>query len=149
MWRDWWNTIKRGKMTSNISRRAFLKGSVTAIGSVAAGSSVAKAAKSISSEKKEPLATLLDIRKCIGCEACVYGCQESNTAKYPEPEKPFPKMYPPRVPVEDWSDKRDVMDRLTPYNWLFIQHASAKVTGAPIQLSIPRRWMHCDNPPCV
>jgi hypothetical protein len=25
--------------------------------------------------------------------------------------------------VSDWSDKRDVMDRLTPYNWLFIQEA--------------------------
>lgn len=25
--------------------------------------------------------------------------------------------------MSDWSDKRDVMDRLTPYNWLFIQEA--------------------------
>lgn len=101
-------------MTSKISRRAFLKGSITAVGSVAATTSVARAAKSITKGKNEPLVTLLDISKCIGCEECVFACQEANAAKYPEPEKPFPKMYPPRVPVEDWSDKRDVTDRLTP-----------------------------------
>ena len=136
-------------MTSKISRRAFLKGSITAVGSVAATTSVARAAKSITKGKNEPLVTLLDISKCIGCEECVFACQEANAAKYPEPEKPFPKMYPPRVPVEDWSDKRDVTDRLTPYNWLFIQRASAIVNGEEIELTIPRRCMHCDNPPCV
>jgi len=137
-------------MTSKLSRRAFLKGSITAAGSVVATTGVARAAKSITKTKKEPLATLLDISKCIGCEECVYACQESNADKYPEPEKPFPKMYPTStVPVEDWSDKRDVTDRLTPYNWLFIQHATAMVNGEEIELTIPRRCMHCENPPCV
>ncbi|MCD4721384.1 MAG: 4Fe-4S dicluster domain-containing protein, partial [Desulfobacula sp.] len=49
----------------------------------------------------------------------------------------------------DWSDKRDVIDRLTPYNWLFIQHATVMVDGEETELTIPRRCMHCDNPPCV
>ncbi|MCK4768210.1 MAG: twin-arginine translocation signal domain-containing protein, partial [Desulfobacula sp.] len=120
-------TIK--KATSKISRRAFLKGSITVAGSVAATTSIARAAKSMTREKKEPLVTLLDISKCIGCEECVYACQEANENKFPEPQKPFPKMFPNRVPVQDWSDKRDVTDRLTPYNWLFIQHASATVNG--------------------
>jgi Fe-S-cluster-containing dehydrogenase component len=136
-------------MTSKISRRAFLKGSITAAGSVAATTSIAKAAKSITREKKEPLVTLLDISKCIGCEECVYACREVNENKYPKPEKPFPKMYPDRVPVQDWSEKQDVTDRLTPYNWLFIQHASVTVNGEKIELTIPRRCMHCENPPCV
>lgn len=136
-------------MTVKLSRRAFLKGSFTAVGTLAATTGVARAAQSLAKEEQESLVTLIDISKCIGCEECVYACQESNASKYPEPKKPFPKMFPSRVPVEDWSDKRDTTDRLTPYNWLFIQHATAKVEGQEMELTIPRRCMHCENPPCV
>ncbi len=141
-------------MSLKISRRAFIKGSIVAAGSVVAGTGIAsvntaKAAGSLSDEKQEPLTTLLDIRKCIGCEACVQACKEANEAKYPEPKKPFPKMYPKTVPVQDWSDKRDVTDRLTPYNWIFIQHASVTYNDEQMELTIPRRCMHCENPPCV
>jgi len=136
-------------MTSKISRRAFLKGSITAAGSVAVTTGVARAAKSLAKEDIEPLVTVIDISKCIGCEECVYACQESNASKFPEPKKPYPKMYPSTVPVQDWSDKRDTTDRLTPYNWLFIQTATATVNGEEIELTIPRRCMHCENPPCV
>ena len=136
-------------MRSKISRRAFLKGSFTAAGSVAVSTRVVRAASSLAKDKTEPLVTVIDIAKCIGCEECVYACQESNASKFPNPEKPFPKMYPKRVPVQDWSDKKDVTDRLTPYNWLFIQQASAIVDGEEMELTIPRRCMHCDNPPCV
>ena len=134
---------------SKLSRRAFLKGSITAAGSVAAATTVAKAAAAMTKDQSEPLVTLIDINKCIGCEECVFACQESNAEKFPEPEKPFPKMFPKRVPVQDWSDKRDVMDRLTPYNWLFIQTASVTIDGEETELTIPRRCMHCENPPCV
>jgi len=79
----------------------------------------------------------------------VEACRESNAGKYPEPQKPYPKMYPSRVPVEDWSDKRDESDRLTPYNWLFIQSATVTVDGEEVELTVPRRCMHCANPPCV
>lgn len=136
-------------MRSQISRRAFIKGSIAAAGTVVAGTGIAKAADALVNEKKEPLATLLDIRKCIGCEECVHACRDVNAAKYPEPEKPFPKMYPKTVPVQDWSGKREVIDRLTPYNWLFIQHASVSLNGQETELTIPRRCMHCANPPCV
>ncbi len=136
-------------MTSKISRMAFLKGSLTVAGSVAATGSIARAAKSIDQGGNEILVTLIDISKCIGCEECVYACRDVNAEKYPEPEKPFPKMYPERVPVQDWSDKRDVTDRLTPYNWLFIQNATGMVDGEEVELNIPRRCMHCENPPCV
>jgi Fe-S-cluster-containing dehydrogenase component len=97
------------------------------------------------------LATLIDIRKCIGCEACVDACREVNDFKYPEPEKPFPKMYPSRVKVADWSDEegREVRDRLTPYNWLTIQSATVEVDGEETELTFPRRCMHCQNPPCA
>ena len=109
-------------METQISRRSFLKGGMAAAAGVAAAGVPGSQALAGPDESKQ-LATLIDISKCVGCEACVDACSEANAAKYPDPQKPFPKMYPNRVPVEDWSDKQDVNDRLTPYNWLFIQHA--------------------------
>jgi len=97
----------------------------------------------------EPLATLLELDKCIGCEACVLACQEVNAHKFPEPQKPFPKMYPARVKAEDWSERRQVTDRLTPYNWLFIQRVELEHQGRHLELNIPRRCMHCHNAPCA
>ena len=135
-------------MSKQISRRAFLKGGLASAAGLAA-TSVSGAAAAVKADESKQLATLLDIRKCIGCEACVEACTEVNSEKYPDPKKPFPKMYPNRVPVEDWSDKKDVNDRLTPYNWLFIQHAEVEINGENTELTIPRRCMHCVNPPCV
>jgi len=134
-------------MTKEISRRSFLTGGLAAAGAVAASSLPLPA--SVKAATGEELATLIDIRKCIGCEACVEACQEVNEPKFPEPKKPFPKMYPSRVKVSDWSDKRDVTDRLTPYNWLFIQEATVTVNGKEETFTFPRRCMHCQNPPCA
>jgi Fe-S-cluster-containing dehydrogenase component len=134
-------------MSKEISRRAFLKGGMAAMGAVAASTLSLPAV--VRGASGDELATLIDIGKCIGCEACVEACREVNAAKFPEPKKPFPKMYPSRVKVHDWSDKRDVSDRLTPYNWLFIQEATVTVNGEEKTLTIPRRCMHCQNPPCA
>ena len=134
-------------MTKEISRRSFLKGGLAAAGAVAASALPLPA--SVKAATGEELATLIDIRKCIGCEACVEACQEVNEPKFPEPKKPFPKMYPNRVKVSDWSDKRDVTDRLTPYNWLFIQESTVMVDGREETFTFPRRCMHCQNPPCA
>ncbi len=133
-------------MSHQISRRSFLKGGLAAAGAVAASSIPARAA---SSDGSGHLATLLDISKCIACGACVEACRETNQHKFPEPQKPFPKMVPARAKNVDWSDKRDVDDRLTPYNWLFIQHTEVEIDGQATELTIPRRCMHCVNPPCV
>jgi Fe-S-cluster-containing dehydrogenase component len=135
-------------MGQQISRRSFLKGGLaTAAGLAASG--IPGAAAAAKPDEGKQLATLLDIRKCIGYEACVEACSEVNFRKYPDPQKPFPKMYPDRVRIEDWSEKKDVNDRLTPYNWLFIQHADVEIDGEETELTIPRRCMHCVNPPCV
>ncbi|THB78914.1 MAG: 4Fe-4S dicluster domain-containing protein [Desulfobacteraceae bacterium] len=138
-------------MRSTISRRSFLKGSVAATVAAAMTPPAANAGNALKSidGQTRPLATLIDIQKCIGCEECVYACQESNQAKFPEPQKPFPKMFPKRVKVSDWSGKREVTDRLTPYNWLYIQRAAVTIDGEEQELTIPRRCMHCENPPCV
>jgi len=139
-------TIHIGDVLQKVSRRSFLKGGIAAACSMAAPTIAAGAADA---KKQRPLATLIDIEKCVGCEECVGACSTVNADKYPRPEKPFPKMIPPRVPVEDWSDKQDVTDRLTPYNWLFIQPVTVMVGGEETELTLPRRCMHCVNPPCV
>ena len=77
-------------MPDKISRRMFLKGSVAAACATCAAQ-VPMPASARPADGKE-LATLIDIRKCVGCEACVDACREVNDFKYPEPEKPFPKM---------------------------------------------------------
>jgi Fe-S-cluster-containing dehydrogenase component len=135
-------------MEQQISRRSFLKGGMAAAAGVAAAGIPGSQALAGPDESKQ-LATLIDISKCVGCEACVEACSEVNAEKYPDPQKPFPKMVPDRVPVEDWSEKRDVNDRLTPYNWLFIQRADVEINGEEKELTVPRRCMHCVNPPCV
>ena len=137
-------------MTVSVSRRAFLKAGLITAG--AAASSAPPLARGAVSSGAAELATLLDIRKCIACEACVEACRESNADKFPEPEGAIPRMVPvERVTVEDWSaeDKRSITDRLTPYNWLYIQHAQGEYGGDPFDLTIPRRCMHCRNAPCV
>lgn len=131
-------------MAKPISRRSFIKGGLAACAVAATGLS-----SEASGNKSTQLATLLDIRKCIGCGACVEACREVNAGKYPQPKKPFPKMYPNRVKPEDWSNKKDVSDRLTPYNWLYIQSALVSHKGKDFNLTMPRRCMHCTNPPCV
>ncbi len=132
-----------------ISRRSFIKAGISA--ACAVGASQVPLPASAKPANQQELATLIDIRKCVGCEACVEACREVNAHKYPQPQKPFPKMYPKRVKVADWSDeeKREVRDRLTPYNWLFIQEATVTVDGEETSLTFPRRCMHCQNPPCA
>jgi Fe-S-cluster-containing dehydrogenase component len=98
---------------------------------------------------KGKFATLIDLTKCDGCKdesipRCVKACREENKLRFPEPKKPI-MPYWPRKNYEDWSDKRDKIDTLTPYNWLFIQ--KVEIDGQ--QIYIPRRCMHCDTPPCV
>jgi Fe-S-cluster-containing dehydrogenase component len=137
-----------------VSRRAFLR--ALGIGTAAAASAAtpvrALAIDDIGTVEHEPgeeLVTVFDLAKCIGCEECVYACKEVNAHKHPEPKKPFPKMYPSRVPVADWSDRRDVIDRLTPYTWVYIQRAEVEHEGKVHALNIPRRCMHCVNPACA
>ncbi len=94
-------------------------------------------------------ATLVDLTKCDGCKGesvplCVKACRDYNANRFPNPEKPI-LPYWPRKTYEDWSDKRDKIDTLTPYNWIFVQ----KVNIQGKEIFIPRRCMHCDNPPCV
>lgn len=133
---------KNNPPAKNLSRRKFL----SIAGAGLAGTMLPGTAKA--ARKGKELATMLDIESCINCGQCVQACKQVNSHKFPEPEKPYPGMFPSRVPVEDWSDKREVDDRLTPYNWLYIQTSRGEYNGLDFEIHIPRRCLHCQNPPC-
>ena len=74
----------------SLTRRTFLKTGVAA--ACAACASQTPMSASAAQTNVRELATLIDIRKCIGCEACVEACRDVNESKYPDPKKPYPKM---------------------------------------------------------
>ncbi len=130
----------------SITRRKFLKSGamVTAFG-VTGVSGIAKVADARSGR----YATLIDVTKCDGCKnepmpKCVEACRRVNEKKFPDPEKPIKDLWPQKS-HDDWSGKRDVIDTLTPYNWTTVQ----KIEVEGEEIFLPRRCMHCDNPPCA
>lgn len=140
---------------SGISRREFFKRSLAS--GVAGGlilSGVGKIAEA-SVPTNGPVGSMIDLSLCDGCRGlpvprCVSACREENKHKYPQPV-PAEEIhyYWPNKKKEDWQDKKDLTDRLTPYNWTFVQNVEVEEKGRKYQLSIPRRCMHCDNPPCA
>lgn len=101
------------------------------------------------SGKAGTYATLVDLTKCDGCKEepipkCVEACRRKNESRFPNPVEPIRDLWPQKT-HDDWSKKRDVIDTLTPYNWTTVQ----KVDLGGEDIFIPRRCMHCDNPPCA
>ncbi|NPU85212.1 MAG: 4Fe-4S dicluster domain-containing protein [Syntrophaceae bacterium] len=139
------------KKEEGISRRNFFKAGA---GLAAAGGLMVP--RVATAEQREGrLATLIDLNLCDGCPdrpvpACVTACKSARNAQVPKPVDPIPAPFPVgNKGIEDWSNKQDVHDRLTPYNRIFVQKADVEVDGAMRTLSIPRRCMHCDNPACA
>lgn len=143
--------IKEGGVNVAITRRTFLKragASGLAATAILSGSKKAYAAIN----NKEEYATIIDLRKCDGCtergEAlCVLACRNKNTSRFPQPEKPI-KNYWPQKKHEDWSDRQEITNQLTPYNWTYIQNIELEYKGVNKKVYIPRRCMHCDKPAC-
>jgi formate dehydrogenase iron-sulfur subunit len=134
----------------NLNRRRFLK-SATAAAMIGTAGILNVPRNAEAGEGS--LATLIDLTRCDGCAdreapACASACKKIKEGKLPEPVDPIPVPFPTRK-VEDWSKKREVMNRLTPYNLIFVQKAELDVGGQRKTVFIPRRCMHCDNPTCA
>ncbi|MBP7343052.1 MAG: 4Fe-4S dicluster domain-containing protein [Syntrophaceae bacterium] len=132
--------------TQNVhfSRRSFLK-----IGAGVAALTGVHWPKRAGAADEGRLATLIDLSLCDGCvdrrvPACVDICKAINKDKIPPVVQNIPEPWP-RKTIEDWSKKKDVFNRLTPYNFIYVQEV--RIDGKT--LYIPRRCMHCDNPPCA
>lgn len=94
-------------------------------------------------------ATMIDITKCDGCRnepmpVCVAACRMLNEKRFPVPKKPIRDLWPQKI-HDDWSERKNVINSLTPYNWTTVQRIEIERQ----EMFIPRRCMHCDNPPCA
>lgn len=135
------------------TRREFMKR--TAVATAITSAAVTGVSKSpvLAKDSRGQYATVLDMSKCDGCKGlaipeCVTACKIKNQERYPEPMENIPDYWPQKK-HEDWSQKRDLTNRLTPYNWIFVQNVQVQKDGRTYDISIPRRCMHCDNPPCA
>ena len=131
-----------------ISRRSFLKASVGA--AALSGLALPNTAHA---REEDRLATLIDLSLCDGCSdrempACVSTCKALNKDKIPKISEPIPVPWPRKI-IEDWSKKKDVVNRLTSYNFIYIHKADMEWKGQKKTLFVPRRCMHCDNPACA
>lgn len=132
---------------SDMSRRGFLKTGAVA-GAVGLGM-LYGFAPGRAEASSGPIGSVIDLTKCDGCKgketpACVTACRTKNADHFPEPGKPMHDYWPQKQ-HEDWSGKRDLTTRLTPYNWTYVE----TVQVGDQTVSVPRRCMHCTNPPCM
>jgi Fe-S-cluster-containing dehydrogenase component len=128
------------------TRRNFLKGGAAAAG---LGAVTVLGLREEAQAKAGSYATLIDLTRCDGCKdepmpRCVEACRRTNEKKFPNPKEPIKDLWPQKT-HDDWSKKRDVIHTLTPYNWTIVQRV--EIDGEAI--FVPRRCMHCDNPPCA
>ncbi len=135
-----------------ITRRSFLKRA--AVSGITAATIMTGAGKALAKTTSTGNYALLhDLDKCDGCShldtpLCVSACKNKNENHFPEPEAQI-REYWPQKKYEDWSDKKNLTNRLTPYNWTYVQHVNVMHNGQTVKVHIPRKCMHCDNPPCA
>lgn len=128
-----------------MSRREFLARSL--LGGMAATSAATSALTTPSAAhaaEDGSLGKFIDLSLCAGCGLCVDACHTKNADRYPEPVDDIPVNWPTGK-FEDWSNMKDATDRLTPYNWTYVERI--EVDGDTIH--VPRQCMHCDNPACA
>lgn len=144
---------------AGVSRRDFIKRSVAsgaAGGAILYGFKKPAIAGEVKTVLKEPVGSFIDLTKCDGCAgsqvpACVTACRVENESKYPNPvpTEEIHYYWPSKTKREDWQHKKDVTNRLTPYNWTFVQKVKVEDGGKEQEVAVPRRCMHCENPPCA
>lgn len=126
---------------TDMSRREFL--ARTALGGMAGAAALSTPAPAYAAGN-DAIGTVIDLSLCDGCGACVSACTTKNETHYPRPVDDIPVNWPTGK-FEDWQKMEGKTDRLTPYNWLYVE--KVEVDGTTV--SVPRRCMHCDEPPCA
>jgi len=129
------------KGQTKINRRSFLQ--ITAGAALLSSVSLPKSAD-VSTD--ESLATIIDLSLCDGCvdkeiPDCVSACKTINKEKIPKITDPIPEPWP-RKTIEDWSEKKEVFDCLTPYNFIYVHKAEVNIAGKKKTIYVPRR---CDD----
>ena len=132
----------------SVTRRSFLKVSAGVL--MVSGLGIPR---TVRAGNTRGLATMIDLSRCDGCSKlneprCVTVCRDKNLGIIPDPVSPMPKLLP-RGKTEDWSNKKHVINRLTPYNFIYVQQTVVEYRGEQKTIFIPRRCMHCNNPACA
>ena len=127
-----------------MDRRKFFKFSAVGLATPV----LASASPNSQGSNSKKMMSIIDLDLCDGCAGkempeCVKACKIKNESRFPVPNHPI-MDYWPQTKHEDYSDKKGNISRLTPYNFTFVQ--SVEVGGKKV--FVPRRCMHCDNPPC-
>ncbi|MCE7791072.1 4Fe-4S dicluster domain-containing protein [Salipaludibacillus sp. CUR1] len=135
-----------------MDRRSFIKRATAAAAAASVVTAKQKWVLASGAEESKQIGSIIDLTKCDGCEyegtpLCVKACKTKNADRFPQPEKPI-KDYWPRTHHEDWSDEQDLTNRLTPYNWTFVEQVEVEHNGEMRKVSVPRRCMHCDDATC-
>lgn len=117
-------------MSEGISRRNLFKGALMAVASTVLPRSMANAHGLPS--KGDVFAVLVDVTRCIGCRACMRGCQRANDLNAPQElldmdhaETPLPLTY---------------------RQWTVVNNAGGGTS--PIR-HVKQQCMHCLEPACV
>ncbi|AOM82757.1 4Fe-4S dicluster domain-containing protein [Salisediminibacterium beveridgei] len=135
-----------------MDRRNFLKRASAATAAAAVMTTSNKWVSASAIDEDKQIGSIIDLSKCDGCEyqdtpLCVAACKTKNEHRFPQPEKPI-QDYWPRDHHEDWSDEQERIDRLTPYNWTFVDSVEVDYNGEKKKVHVPRRCMHCDDATC-
>jgi formate dehydrogenase iron-sulfur subunit len=117
------------KMKTDLSRRSLLKGAIGSVAAACLPRSMAQAASKVFS-KSEAFAVLVDLTRCIGCRACVRGCQTANDLNAPKEA----------LSIEHADQRLDPTFQL----WTVVNKEGTDVTR-----NVKRQCMHCLEPACV
>jgi formate dehydrogenase iron-sulfur subunit len=117
-------------MSEGITRRGLFKGAFSVVAASVLPRSMAQA-KAIPS-KRNYSAVLVDITRCIGCRACLRGCQRANDLSAPQ----------------DLMDMEHANTRLVPtyQQWTVVNREGGGTT--PFR-NVKSQCMHCLEPACV